>query len=424
MIPNRPLSPVAPADTGRATARRGSPIPWPRHQPPAYSPIGIRAIARACAAAVGVGKDPREAAQASLRRSYEADDAILCGSGTQALLLALRLGLRPGVARIVALPAYTCFDVASAAVAAGCRIVLYDIDPVTLTADLDSLRAALRDGARLVVVAPSYGVPPDWESIDRCVTEHGAIPIEDAAQGHGGRWHDRPLGSLAPFSVVSFGRGKGWTAGRGGALLLRGDIEALPLQRPFRAHAGAGAELSVLIGATAQELLGGPSLYGLPAGIPWLGLGETRYRGAAEPAVMPRSAAALLLGSREAAEEEADFRRRRGAYWHAAVGTRAGVGAVALRPGATPGYLRFPLRLARGLAGFPDPRAALRLGLAPGYPTPLSSLAPVRRLLAGQSRTWPGAEEIARTLVTLPTHSGLRPWERDRILALLEGYQA
>jgi perosamine synthetase len=392
---------------------------WPRHQPPVYSPIGIPGVARGGVAAVGVGPDPRSPAEAFLRQSYDAEAVVLCGSGTQALVLALRAAARQRNGGVVALPAYTCFDVAAAAVAAECRIVLYDIDPRTLTPDLDSLRATVRAGARVVVVAPLYGLPPDWAAIEQCLAATGATVIEDAAQGHGAQWGGRPLGSLAPLSVLSFGRGKGWTAGRGGALLVRGGAETPSIQ----SSGGLWAEVSVLLGAAAQRVLGGPTLYALPAGIPWLGLGETRYRPASDPSRMTRAAAALLMHSRSAAEAEADARRRWGQYWHGAIRQRPGVETVMPLPGASPGYLRYPLRLARGLAGFPDARLANRLGVAPGYPLPLSALGPVRRWLTGPSPGLPGAEELARTLVTLPTHARLGPQERDRIVSLLADYQ-
>ena len=54
---------------------------------------------------------------------------------------------------------------------------------------------------------------------------------------------------------------------------------------------------------------------------------------------------------------------------------------------------------------------ATRLGAARSYPSSLGALAAVRARLVGPARRWPGAEELVRDLVTLPTHSLLS--ERD-----------
>ena len=61
----------------------------------------------------------------------------------------------------------------------------------------------------------------------------------------------------------------------------------------------------VLFKIFAQWLLGRPGVYGLPAAIPWLGLGETRYRDPQTPSRMTRAAASLLERTRLAALQEA-----------------------------------------------------------------------------------------------------------------------
>ena len=86
------------------------------------------------------------------------------------------------------------------------------------------------------------------------------------------------------------------------------------------------------------------------------------------------------------------------------------------------GYLRLPLLLSRGLAGLRDSEQAVRLGLAPGYPTTLAELEPVRARLVGGPTRWPGAEELTRRLVSLPTHSRLTVRDRDDLLHALQHY--
>ncbi len=385
-----------------------------RHQLPVHSPISLRALLAAAGEARGAS-DPRVALRNLLREEFAAEEVVLCGSGTQALQLALQALAVP--AAPIALPAFSCFDVASAAVAAGRPVLLYDLDPDTLGPDLPSLERALRQGARTAVIAPLYGIPVAWRELEKLAETHGAALLEDAAQGQGASWRARPLGSLGRASVLSFGRGKGWTGGSGGALLFRdrddaAGIAALPEPTGRR-------ELRQLGGALAQRVLGRPAVYGLPAALPWLGLGETRYKDAVPPRSMGRGAAALALRSREAAAREARRRRENAAAFLTELPSLR----IPRPPAdAESSYLRLPIRLARGLAGFADPAAARRLGIAASYPSTLRVLPKLAPLLAASAERFPGAETLVGELVTLPTHTLVRPAERAQIIGLLEGY--
>jgi len=392
-----------------------------RRQLPVHSPITLGALCGAAAAGLSLKADPRQALRASLLRDYRADDVVLCRSGTEALQLGIRAALRQARASAVALPAFTCFDVGAAAVGVGAAIELYDVQPTTLAPDLDSLERVLRRGARVVVVAPLYGVPVNWDAMTAVLEPHGAVAVEDAAQGHGASWRDDRLGSLGPISVLSFGRGKGWTGGGGGALLLRGVDggnsvgDLIPVARVVD-------EVATLHRATAHWAFGRPALYAIPAALPWLRLGETVYRTATPPRLMSRTAAAVAHAMAEEAQREAVNRRNNaGCLLDAVRDAATGIWAIQVHPQATPSFLRLPVRCRHGLGGFPSPAEASRLGIAASYPSSLAALPPIRRALL-QTGSWPGADELARQLCTLPTHTRLSPAERKAIVAQVRGY--
>lgn len=397
-------------------------------QLPVHSPLPFGAAWEAVRHGLGLRDDPRPRVRQMIRAVYAADAAILLGSGTQALQVAIRAAA--GLVAddlVVALPAFTCFDVASGAVGAGARIALYDIEPSTLAPDLDSLAATLAEGARIVVAVPLYGIPIDWQTLEERMAAFGAVVIEDAAQGCGACWRDRPLGSFGVISTLSFGRGKGWTGGKGGALLVRGRRgHRLPLPNPGTAHppgeAGALAELGVLLRATAHWALGHPSRYRLPASIPCLGLGETRYHDPQPPAAMTRTAAALLEHTAALAAREALARRANTEWLLDRLSGRPHLRTVCPPAGSAPGYLRLPLRASRGLAGFGDRSRAVRLGVMPSYPSTLAALPQVRARLTRVTGRWPGAEELVRQLVTVPTHSLLTEGDREALTHLLADY--
>lgn len=325
-------------------------------------------------------------------------------------MLAIKAAVPPGGA--IALPAWGCYDLATAAAGAGARVVLYDVEPATLAPDFASLQRALTHGARAVVVAHFYGVPVDMEAVTRNAAAAGAIIIEDAAQAIGATWQGRPAGTVGALGVLSFGRGKGLNGGGGGALLIN-DVAA-PV---FDLDADAG--ISELSRASAQWLLARPALYALPASLPFLRLGDTVYHAPRAPRGLSRASARMLLANWEAAHAATMVRRR-----HAErLGTAAratGWRTVTVPRGGQAGYLRLPIlgsdsnRSARVMDG-------ARLGIMPGYPQTLLSLAGFRGYCSNASESFQGADELADRLVTLPTHALLTEADLMRIEAWIAG---
>jgi dTDP-4-amino-4,6-dideoxygalactose transaminase len=393
-----------------------------RHQLPVYSPLTAATIWTALWRGLTPGRDERDQLAGLLRREFAGDQALLVGSGTQALQLALRIAIARNGDAAVALPAFSCFDVATAAVSSGARLWLYDLDPGTLSPDLDSLQRALRDGARVVVLAPLYGFPVDWDAAVNVVHNAGGMVIEDAAQGLGASWRGRPLGSFGPLSVLSFGRGKGWTGGAGGALLLRPGIASINGNGRHQ-HSPIARELRTVAALAIQWALGRPALYGWPRALPFLRLGETVYREPGPIRPMSRAAAASVQASWSIAETESEARRRNARALLDELGTASHIRPVMPLPQGSPGFLRLPVRLAYGFAGFESPQRARRTGIAPSYPGALESLPGIRASLTGRQQCWPGAAELTRSLVTLPTHSRLGPGERDALIRMLRSYR-
>ncbi len=65
---------------------------------------------------------------------------------------------------------------------------------------------------------------------------------------------------------------------------------------------------------------------------------------------------------------------------------------------------------------------AAQAGVCGLYPCALSELERVRTLRVDGNGSMPEAERIARQLVTLPTHAGVGPRERERALAAIGGF--
>jgi perosamine synthetase len=388
-----------------------------RRQLPAHSPISLRGVLAGLAGGVHEPVGLREDMARLLCEVFGARRALLVGSGTTALRLALA-GTRAIISRRpVALPAYSCYDIASAAEGADVDVLLYDIDRATLAPDARSLARALEGSPAAVVAAPLYGYPVDMERLAELAADAGSLLIEDAAQGSGGRLRGRTLGSFGSLGILSFGRGKGMTAGAGGALLAHDESgeRVLNWAAAQLSPPPAGLRDAALLGM--QWALGRPAWYWIPASLPFLRLGETVYHPPRIPSAMSSAATGALAVALSARDSEVVLRRATAERLLSVARGSRRVHAIEPVSGGEPGYLRLPLRLA-GSTLTDALRDLARYGVAPGYPMPLARLEPFARRIANHHDVFEGAETLARTLVTFPTHR----YVASADLAALEGW--
>lgn len=108
----------------------------------------------------------------------------------------------------------------------GLRVRWVDVDPATLTIDLDDLAAKISPATRAIVVVHWLGYPVDLsrlrEIVDQAEASHGVRPlvIEDCAQAWGATYRGLPLGNHGNVCVYSFGAIKILTCGSGGLIVL------------------------------------------------------------------------------------------------------------------------------------------------------------------------------------------------------------
>ena len=388
-----------------------------RRQPPVRSPVTSRALVDGMGAAIGFRASAHDTVAATLRRRYGAVDALLTDSGTSALILALRRILPPG--GTVAYPAYACIDLTTAAQGAGIRVRLYDLDPATLSPDLDSVRGVIRRGVDAIVVAHLFGYPADVSGVGGLAAEQGIPVIEDAAQGAGGTLCGALLGSLGDVAILSFARGKGTTGGSGGAVLVRTPALA-EWTRSARSDLKAGSRGGVkVLSLAAQRLLSHPSLYRLPASIPALRLGEMVYHPPRPPRAMTAASAAVLRWTLGLEEREVSNRRARARELLSHMREMPNV--VPARPiaGGQSGFLRLALLDSSGTM---MPRTDL--GALRGYPMTLDQHPQLKPLLLSGERAGKGSQFLRDRLFTIPTHAGVDQSDLVRLYEWLDGHQA
>ena len=381
-----------------------------RRLPPVYSPIALPALWRAASVAAGVAPDARRHLEERLGKEFGATDVLLTDSGTAALALAIRAAVGPQ--GVVAVPAYACIDVIAAAAGADAKVVLYDVDPGTLSPDLDSIRKALADGAGALMVAPLYGYPQAMTAIQGVAAEHGVPLIEDAAQSAGARMGGTRIGAFGHLTVLSFGRGKGTTGGSGGALLMR-DHPALTRSR-VQVDGPSPRGFRDILTLAATWLLARPSVYALPSSLPMLRLGEMVYHPPRQPRPISRAAASLAAAALDLDARELALRRSNAERLRDAAEAGARFTPVQPVPGGSAGYLRFAVLDSRPSGGNGS------LGVMRGYPIMLAEHVATRAILARAPDPHPGAAMLRDRLLTLPVHSRMSVHDRERLVHWLQ----
>lgn len=160
--------------------------------------------------------------------------AVAVNSGTAALHAAMfALGIRPGDEVIV--PAITFASTANCVVFQGGTPVFADVNPETLLIDPSSVEAHLSKKTKAVIAVDYAGQPCDYKILQEMTAHYNIALVADACHSIGGRYQDRPVGSLALLNTFSFHPVKHITTGEGG-MITTDDEKLADRMRLFRNH--------------------------------------------------------------------------------------------------------------------------------------------------------------------------------------------
>lgn len=158
--------------------------------------------------------------------AFEADYAAYCeathcvglANGLDALHLALRaMDVGPGDEVIVPSNTY----IATWLAVSQCGATPVPVEPDARTCNIDPalIDAAITPRTKVILPVHLYGQPADMDPILATARQHGLRVLEDAAQAHGARYKERPIGAHGDAVAWSFYPGKNLGAlGDGGAV--------------------------------------------------------------------------------------------------------------------------------------------------------------------------------------------------------------
>jgi len=154
--------------------------------------------------------------------------AVAVSSGTAALHLSLlSLGIGDGCEVII--PSYVCTALLNAIKYVRATPVLVDIDSGTYNIKVESIKRAINNRTRAIIVPHMFGLPADIDSI----VSLGIPVIEDCAQCVGAKLKGRYAGSFGLLSIFSFYATKMLGAGEGG-MVLSNDRDLIETMRDLR----------------------------------------------------------------------------------------------------------------------------------------------------------------------------------------------
>ena len=375
---------------------------------PAGTPLSLSDLTRGMAR--GISADSMEQLRQRLCRAAARERAWLVSTGRAAMTLAfeaMKLAARdPGRVEII-VPGYTCYSVPAAIERAGLVPRLCDVDPTTLSPDLDSLVGIDPGHVLAIVSANLYGLPNALADLESFAQRHGIFMLDDAAQALGARYLGRPAGGFGDVGLFSFDKGKNITTLQGGVLVAdSGDLsKALDSAAPELLAASPVGTPATLCKLPIYALLLRPWAYGAVRRLP-LGLGTTLYETDYPIAPYSRALAGLAALQLERLGEYTRVRIRNAERLREALEGLPGLSMPRVLPDAEPAYVRYPVLVEpRRRAGVIAALERAGIGATASYPLALMDVPEVARRLPRDQLPTPGAREVARSIVTLPTHA-------------------
>ena len=376
---------------------------------------------------LGVGLSAPTAAGAlssALATRFAVRHVFMTSTGRAGLTVMLRAmrRLRPERTDVV-VPGYTCYSVPASIVKAGLRPRFVDIVPETLDYTPGAL-AAIDHRQTLAIIATNlYGLPNDLPALERLAHEQGAFLIDDAAQAMGATVGGRWSGTWGDAGLFSFDKGKNVSAIDGGAIVTQADDLASILVEEMTGleSPGLGATGAHIAKALVYFAMLRPSLYGIPARIPQLGLGRTEFTTDFPLARPDRALSALGVTMLPHLEAFTTTRRDNAAAILGAVAGLKPLATITPLPGSTPAWLRLPLLAPDSRTRYAAIAAltAAGIGATGSYPAALGDVAPLRELVANPGAPLPGARDVAARILTLPTHPFVTAGDITRMAATL-----
>lgn len=141
--------------------------------------------------------------EAALAEYCGAEHAVGCGSGTDALLLAM-MAMGIGAGDEVILPSFTFFASAGSIWRLGAKPVFADVIPGTFNIDPADIERKITPATKAIMPVHLFGQAADMAAINKLAEAHDLFVVEDAAQAIGATYASKRVGGLGTVGCFSF----------------------------------------------------------------------------------------------------------------------------------------------------------------------------------------------------------------------------
>lgn len=389
-----------------------------RTLPPAAAPIGIKDLVMGLVA-LFAGKKSVRNLEEDLGRFYGCRYCFAVSSGRAALSVILQAlhELSPEREEIL-IPAYTCFSVPASIVKNGLKVSLCDLAPDSLDFDFDSLERML-DNPRLLCVIPThlYGTSADVQRVKKIATGRDLFVVEDAAQAMGAEQNGVQVGKYGDVFFFSTDRGKALSTVEGGLILTDNPRVGETVQKIVGNVPNCSNRhlICLIFKAIALSLFIHPNLYWLPKALPFLQLGKNKF----DPTFSITKMSSFQAGlARKWKEKLVSFQQIRSRNALSILSANSWTQAAIVPEVGE--RIRLPIFVEDQAAKEKILREGDRrgLGISEGYPRSINEIDHPFNLSYG--RSFPSAENTARTLISLPIHPSIQEKEISKIAGLLK----
>jgi dTDP-4-amino-4,6-dideoxygalactose transaminase len=331
--------------------------------------------------------------EAALAAFSGAKHVVACASGTDALLMVL-MAKGVGQGDAVFCPSFTFCATGEVVAILGATPVFVDVDEVTFNIDPASLKngiaVAKKKGLKPTAVIPVdlFGQPADHDAIGAIAEAEGLFVLDDAAQGFGGSYKGRRLGTFGLATATSFFPAKPLGCFGDGGAIFTDDADLAKTLRSVRVH-GQGSDKydNVRLGLTAR---------------------------------LDTVQAAILIEKIRIFEDEIAARNRVAERYARALGNVVAVPRLA--SGCTSVWAQYTIRLPEGCDrnGFAAALNAQGIPTAIYYPKSMHQQTAYRHFPVADGGL-PVSEKLSEDVISLPMHAYLDEPVQERIIKAVRG---
>lgn len=166
--------------------------------------------------------------------------AVGVGNGSDALVMALKAcGVKPGDEVITTAMSFSA--TAEAITSVGAVPVFVDCTRDTFAIDSAEVAKKVTNKTKAIIPVHLYGQCADMEAINKIAKEHNLKVVEDCAQAAGATYKGKKAGSLGDVGCVSFFPTKNLGCAGDGGIIITSDESIYRQCKAFRAH-GSGLD--------------------------------------------------------------------------------------------------------------------------------------------------------------------------------------